>query len=153
MKSTDHALLRVIEARIKTKVAIVLAGLIVSLMAPIGMWLTVASVVQTEKISIAISISFIVSVWGLVGSFLIVRRALYAWIDYVERFADETNAIYNQSELSVRSSMESQITSPFMRLDMVRDVRIIVSLWQTVCLGFTLSFALAGVERVWWSIT
>lgn len=140
MKDWPNDTSQVVRDRIFAKVAVVIIGLLLTLVAPIGMWLTIILTEFVEKNVIVSCVGFVFSciVWILAS--ILIKNAMKEWYDYVVRFAKEENAYYN------RSTSASQLVSAFVSLDIIRDMWRIVIIWMIASLGFTIVFATSQIN-------
>jgi hypothetical protein len=125
------------EAEVKSKIILLIASMVLSLISPIGMWLTSSLVMNVDDSS------HLTGIFGLVAAFLtllftifIASRSLNFWKTYSYRFSEEENRLSNQHYEKI-----DYIYPSILRKQVIIDTRLLVYTWFMSTSMFTFAFA------------
>jgi hypothetical protein len=132
------------EAEVKSKILLLIASMLLSLISPIGMWLT-ASLVMTVNDS-----NNLTGIFGLAAAILtllftifIASRSLNFWKAYSYRFSEEENRLSNQHDEYI-----DYIYPSILKKQVIIDTRLLVYTWFMSTSMFTFAFAYPIVKNI-----
>ena len=139
MKNIENFFLTA-EAEVRSKIFLIIASMVLSLICPIGMWLT-TSLIYSANLEVHFAkytaiLGFTAALLTLLFCMYIAFRSINFWQTYSYRFSEEENIRSNQLD-----EYADYIYPSLLRHRVVSDFRLLIYIWFIASLMFTIAFA------------